>query len=102
MFLWRFTFSGGWRQCGEVDVVKAPERTWTEFAIIFGHRRPDAVPPRLLCEFQGKGSVLNVPSAFRRVGPLVGGVLQFDRARVGDRQVNVDLTARGLEQREEY
>ena len=46
--------------------------------------------------------MLNVPPAFRRVGPLVGGVLQFDRARVGDRQVNVDLTARGLEQREEY
>lgn len=46
--------------------------------------------------------MLDVPPAFRRVGPLVGGVLQFDHARVGDRQVNVDLTTWGLEQREEY
>jgi hypothetical protein len=46
--------------------------------------------------------VLDVPPTLGRVGPLIGGVLQFDRARVGDRQVNIDLTTRGLEQREEY
>jgi hypothetical protein len=46
--------------------------------------------------------VLDVPPTFCRVGPLVGGVLQFDHARMGDRQVDVDLTTWGLEEREEH
>jgi hypothetical protein len=62
-------------QFGEVDVVEAPERTWTKFAVILGHGRPDAMPSRHLCKFQGEGDVFDVPPAFRRVGPLVGGVL---------------------------
>jgi len=89
-------------QFGEVDVFKAPERTRTEFAIILGHGRPDAMPSRHLFKFQGEGDVLDVPSTFRRVGPLVGGVLQLDHARMGDRQANVNLTTRGIEEREEY
>ena len=36
------------------------------------------------------------------VGPLIGGVLQFDRVRVGDHQVNIDLATWGLEERKEY
>ena len=89
-------------QFGEVDVFKVPKRTRTKFAIILGHGRPDAVPSRHLCKFQGKGEVLDVPPTFRRVGPLVGGILQFDHARMGDRKVNVDLTTWGLEEREEH
>ena len=62
-------------QFGEVDVFEAPERTWTEFAVILSHGRPDAMPSRHLCKLQGEGDVFDVPPTFRREGPLVGGVL---------------------------
>lgn len=62
-------------QFGEVDVLEVPERTGTEFAVILGHGRPDAMPSRHLLKFQSEGDVLDVPPTFRRVGPLVGGVL---------------------------
>jgi len=89
-------------QFGEIDVVKGPKRTRTEVAIILCHGRPDAVPSRLLCEFQGKRDVFDVPSTLRRLGPLMGAVLQLDPARVGDRKVNVNSATWGLEKREEY
>lgn len=72
-------------QFGEIDVVKAPECTRTEVTIILCHGRPDAVPSRLLCKFQGNGDVFDVPPTLRGLGLLVGGVLQLDHARVGDR-----------------
>jgi hypothetical protein len=70
---------------GEIDVVKVPECTRTEVAIVLCHGCPDAVPFRLLREFQGKGKVLDVPSTVRRLGPLMSAVLQLDQERVGDR-----------------
>ncbi len=71
---------------GEIDIVKVPECTRTKVAIIIlCHGCPDAVPSRLLGEFQGKREMFDVPSTLRRLGPLVSGVLQLDQARVGYR-----------------
>ena len=86
MLLGRFAFPRRWCvQFGEIDVVKVPECTRTEVAIVLCLGCPDAVPPGLLREFQGKRDVFDLPSALRRLGPLMSGVLQLDQARVGDR-----------------
>lgn len=84
MLLRRFALPRRSVQFREIDVVEAPECTRTEVAIILCHGRPDTVPSKLLCEFQSKGVVFDVPSAIHRLGPLMGGVLQLDQACVGD------------------